>query len=1336
MTLHAWMSDVSTLNDRLTKGTDLLHAALHACSSLHALYNHVCLVRGLCRSLLAYCKFYSTGPLIKCSTPLARPQRHIARRHAESASGTAHNPEVTDQTPASMLVLATFGWWEIIEPSDAAIQALCFTLAARGIHVCVVTGLPSASLPESLGGRHGYVWKGPLHHRHDGVGVLVASPWQRLVQVHTPVEDVLGSRRLLLTAPGPVLILAAYGPYVGAWKADLHRTWLRDTLDILKRAADSLRIQQVWITGDFNLRGVAPGPSHPAADGTGHASLAHEFRDLLFMHGITVLPSPATHNRGGALDIHGTNTFHPGEVGTVVTPSPCISDHRVSFVVTRFRLPSVEQQHSVADKRGVVVFDWSRDLQEWQKAWRPHSLLCRDVAKSIQHNAHVLTCQPIQARPRRAVAAATQALIDAMVTLFGHTAGLLRQRACRHAPRRAAGIADHMLNDLRETVRVASAMSAATPLDQTLADHANTLRYWFQQASIVNRGGCQPYLHQSWLEAVRKGEAGIQRWLSSSSQLASPRISTCADSQAASLVDFRARVGRLDPRCDAVADISATNFINDLAKRHTHAMAMGQLGTWIAAPSADLLCHSRTIGDGPDYSSLFVTRPTVRAFINKRLASTGSSFIPWAAFKAAAAMEGDFLELIHASLEITWAVADMDDESLHVELTHAHKGKQKPVDLHSSFRPLGQAHPLMSLRSDILGLRLGPGLACLGGTSQLGGLRDARLAVIARQEAAARRREMCLPNCELSVDARFGYDGGRHCRFMQNVSEATSDTRDWLLCRRLLTGHRLYVRDISDEGCVATLPAFAPEGGGTIQGLSLSSKIYGPIPVRCEHWVSSVVPRACTRVHPMVLKAYQRTRDGAARSLCHGCMGCVATAVRKCERILQATSELTSRDDSVVLFDLSCVMASLSTDAERLMVMDALDDSEAEAATAYVDDLKMRFSSPWALTLASQALDSAARNLGVVYECGPQDKSTISFEGVPGTDICYYQHSLAHTARIQGGMPYILRSDDAMAFLGVPDGAPALLAGGRQHSTLRARNTAVRQHILKQVSIKAAIAMRVSTVQASRCPWPMLARRYYLSRAESKLAYLLPLVLGVQVAGLRVTGVQSRWALAVVTGRTTWAHKLRLPREVRQQLCDDMGWNCLWSVAKAAAIALYEKCRHDGRAFAHARLANDGALAKGGWMLAARRSQMALGIPGWQPEPNSSASSLKDSLRKYRKQIVLPAILSSAGVVARNPPLPWAWIALRAGAAFSTSAFEWWWQIRTLGQPYPSCICPWCSPCAPLQRDHLQVACATFAMRCWELGVLPEKAFDYPRSAEWFEAVLGVMDLLVTARVT
>ena len=154
-------------------------------------------------------------------------------------------------------------------------------------------------------------------------------------------------------------------------------------------------------------------------------------------------------------------------------------------------------------------------------------------------------------------------------------------------------------------------------------------------------------------------------------------------------------------------------------------------------------------------------------------------------------------------------------------------------------------------------------------------------------------------------------------------------------------------------------------------------------------------------------------------------------------------------------------LEQLNTDAERLMVLDALDNPTAEAASAYVDDLKMRFSSPWSLSLGTCSLDLAARHYGVVYECGQDGKSTASFEGLPPDTST---HSLLHNA-LQDGTPHMATPTDDLAFLGVPDGLPLCRADGAQQITAKSANTAVRSRTLRRISINAAIAMRVD----SRC---------------------------------------------------------------------------------------------------------------------------------------------------------------------------------------------------------------------------------------------------------------------------
>ena len=82
------------------------------------------------------------------------------------------------------------------------------------------------------------------------------------------------------------------------------------------------------------------------------------------------------------------------------------------------------------------------------------------------------------------------------------------------------------------------------------------------------------------------------------------------------------------------------------------------------------------------------------------------------------------------------------------------------------------------------------------------------------------------------------------------------------------------------------------------------------------------------------------------------------------------------------MLEVVSIMQLLDTDAERLMVLDVLGSAGGDAATAYVDDLKQRFSSPWSLKLACSALGMGAAHLGIVYECGEAGKSTVLFDGV------------------------------------------------------------------------------------------------------------------------------------------------------------------------------------------------------------------------------------------------------------------------------------------------------------------------------------------------------------------
>ena len=147
-------------------------------------------------------------------------------------------------------------------------------------------------------------------------------------------------------------------------------------------------------------------------------------------------------------------------------------------------------------------------------------------------------------------------------------------------------------------------------------------------------------------------------------------------------------------------------------------------------------------------------------------------------------------------------------------------------------------------------------------------------------------------------------------------------------------------------------------------------------------------------------------------------------------------------------------------------------------------------------------------------------------------------------------------------------------------------------------------------------------------------------------------------------------------------------------------------------------------------MQAVRRLAQIHEVPPWGPSADATQCALKRSLRRYRREEVLPRLLAAGTGDVTKPPLPWAWIAAHAGRAFSQPSFELWWQLRALGKPYPSCSCPWCSSGIVLDQSHLQEQCPQFAQGCWCAGIRPEEAFCYPCTAQWFVGVLGVISEL------
>ena len=167
----AWAHDAAKLAVRIRDAARSLRnvgrdTTLPTCASL---LSHTIMALEVCDHFLELSRpllVRHTTHLV--STPLARPLRVLGlpSSFVEPLLGRG----------STALVVATFGWWEIILPTPAAVQALCLRLASVRAQVCIVMGLPATAVSEAADGRFGYAWVGEPHSNTGGVGIIVLSP--------------------------------------------------------------------------------------------------------------------------------------------------------------------------------------------------------------------------------------------------------------------------------------------------------------------------------------------------------------------------------------------------------------------------------------------------------------------------------------------------------------------------------------------------------------------------------------------------------------------------------------------------------------------------------------------------------------------------------------------------------------------------------------------------------------------------------------------------------------------------------------------------------------------------------------------------------------------------------------------------------------------------------------------------------------------------------------------------------------------------------------------------------------------------------------------------------
>merc|ERR1712032_204707 len=125
--------------------------------------------------------------------------------------------------------------------------------------------------------------------------------------------------------------------------------------------------------------------------------------------------------------------------------------------------------------------------------------------------------------------------------------------------------------------------------------------------------------------------------------------------------------------------------------------------------------------------------------------------------------------------------------------------------------------------------------------------------------------------------------------------------------------------------------------------------------------------------------------------------------------------------------------------------------------------------------------------------------------------------------------------------------------------TAESANLAARSCVLTHVGVQAGIGHRTS-------------QKVPMGRADAKIAYAAPFVVGLEIAGARMVSIQSRWLVTALTGHTSWPKDLKVSREVRPLLRDDLWWLCLWVAIHVVAIMLFTRARLDPDSLAHTRM--------------------------------------------------------------------------------------------------------------------------------------------------------------------
>ena len=481
--------------------------------------------------------------------------------------------EPTTTRAETTLRVATFGWWEVMAPSDCNVRRLCEQLRLRSVRLCAVTGLPSAGATALRDGTLEYRWFGELRESVDGAGFLVHRSLQDSIR-RLPDPVCSTSRRCSVSLHGRAWT-AVYGPCGGRWPLQTHKAFLCDTLACVV-ALGHQHQGSSWAMGDFNLRGVAVGDSLPAACPR-QADLAAWFRETLATAGLAALPSPKTHVAGGALDLHvvGKDSRH---VACVVWLPGRLSDHALVTVDVDIPASTVPIAPSAPRaKRQAAV--WIRDEEVWRKALREVSPLITTAAGAIEAAVDGCLLVPPARGQREAILDSATAVLRAIIVSAGHAGGAVRllgghgKGKCAHADRASARI---VLADIQEAYEQAVAAAAAAPQDTVAQAHVTIVWAQLEAARQELKLLPTPIVAPGFIAACLEGGAAVQRWLSAASRGGKPQLPLETAAQAAAVLDFRGRIGQLDPRCCPAAEAEACRTADHIRRKWREDVAPGK----------------------------------------------------------------------------------------------------------------------------------------------------------------------------------------------------------------------------------------------------------------------------------------------------------------------------------------------------------------------------------------------------------------------------------------------------------------------------------------------------------------------------------------------------------------------------------------------------------------------------------------------------------------------------------------------------------------------------------------------------------------------------------------